>query len=596
MLDLVIRGGTVVDGTGGPRRVADVGVLDGRVVAIGQVDEPAGTTIDADGLIVAPGFVDLHTHYDAQLFWDPSASPSPLHGVTTVLGGNCGFSLAPSGPDHARYLQRMMAKVEGMPLSSLEEGLDWSWQTFGEWLDRLEGAIGVNAGFLVGHSALRRTVMGDDAVSELATEDQVAAMVAALHEALASGALGFSTSQVHTHHDGDLRPVPSRSAGRPEIEALAAAVADHPGTTVEMIVQGCLTGFSDEETDLMAAVSVLSGRPVNWNVLGVSALAPERAESQLHASDVAAERGGTLVALTLPHNMGIRLSFEGGAVLEGLPGWRDVLALDKPERMKALSDPEIRRKLNEGAHSEEAGILRGLVAWQRLTFEETFAEENAAYEGRTVGDVAAERGQEPFDALLDVVVDDELRTGLRPPRGDADADWEARVKVWRDHRTVIGGSDAGAHVDMMCGAIYSTSMLEGAVRRRGLLSWEEAVQQLSDKPARLYGLRHRGRIAEGFFADLVAFDPETVGSGPERTRTDMPGGAHRLYAESSGVEHVLVNGTEIVRSGAFTGELPGRLLRADRDTDTVMAGSHWWPEGSAETDGHGPSGNGAAKR
>jgi len=576
VLDLLVRGGTVVDGTGSPRRRADVGVVDGRVAAIGEIDDRAARTIEADGLLVAPGFVDLHTHYDAQLFWDPAATPSCFHGVTTVLGGNCGFSLAPSGPDHARYLTEMMAKVEGMPLSALEAGLDWSWTGFGDWLDRLEGRIAVNAGFLAGHSALRRTVMGDASVHDTATPGQIEAMVALLDRALSEGALGFSTSQVHTHHDGDLAPVPSRAAARTEIEALAAAVAGHPGTTVEMIVQGCLTGFSDEEVDLMATVSCRSQRPVNWNVLGVSALATERVAHQLAASDAAAERGGTVVALTMPHSTGIRLSFLGGAVLEGLPGWRDVLVLPPAERMVALSDPEVRRRLDEGAHSEEAGILRGLVNWQRLTLEETFAPQNATCEGRTVGEVAAERGQEPFDALLDVVVADELRTGLRPPMGESDADWEERVKVWRDHRTVVGGSDAGAHLDMMCGAVYSTSLLEGAVRRRGLISWEEAVEQLSDKPARLYGLRHRGRVAEGWFADLVIFDPETVGHGPERTRQDMPGGASRLYAEATGVEHVVVNGRPLVADGELTGEVAGQLLRSGRDTDTVLAGAPWW--------------------
>ncbi|HEX4245582.1 MAG TPA: amidohydrolase family protein, partial [Acidimicrobiales bacterium] len=412
MLDLVIRGGTLVDGTGAPRRRADVGVRDGRVVSIGVVDEPATQAINADGLMVAPGFVDLHTHYDAQLFWDPTASPSPLHGVTTVLGGNCGFSLAPSGPEHAGYLARMMAKVEGMPLAALEAGLDWSWTSYGEWLDRLDHRIGVNAGFLVGHSALRRTVMGDDSVTERATADQVAAMVAALHEALASGALGFSTSQVHTHHDGDGQPVPSRAASRAEIESMAAVVAKYPGTTVEMIVQGCLTGFSEEEMGLMTTVSRLANRPVNWNVLGTSATSSERTAQQLSASDAAANQGGTVVALTLPHNMRIRLSFEGSPILEGLPGWSTVLALPVDERLAALSDPEVRRRLDEGAQSEEAGVLRGLAAWPRLTLDETFARENAPYEGRTVGDVATERGQQPFDALLDIVVADELRTGL----------------------------------------------------------------------------------------------------------------------------------------------------------------------------------------
>ncbi len=547
-------------------------------MAIGDVDEPATQVIEADGLMVAPGFVDLHTHYDAQLFWDPTASPSPLHGVTTVLGGNCGFSLAPCGPDHAGYLARMMAKVEGMPLAALEAGLDWSWTSFGQWLDRLEGQIGVNAGFLVGHSALRRTVMGDDAITERATDDQVATMVASLRAALASGALGFSTSQVHTHNDGEGRPVPSRAATRSEIESMAAVVADYPGTTIELIVQGCLTGFSEEETGMMAAVSRLANRPVNWNVLGTSATAAERTAMQLAASDTAAAQGGTVVALTLPHNTRIRLSFEGSPILEGLPGWNAMLSLPKAERLAALRDPEVRRRLDEGAHSEEAGVLRNLAAWHRLTLDETFAPENAGYEGRTVGDVASERNQQPFDTLLDVVVADELRTGLRPPVADSDADWEARAKLWRDRRTVIGGSDAGAHLDMMCGAVYSTAMLGGAVRQRQLLSWEEAVHLLTDVPARLYGLEQRGRVAEGWWADLVAFDPATVGHGPERTRDDMPGGASRLYAEGTGIEHVVVNGSEMVRHGAFTGTVAGQLLRSGRDTSTVPAGVPWRPE------------------
>jgi N-acyl-D-aspartate/D-glutamate deacylase len=568
MLDLLIRGGTVVDGTGGPARQADVAVQAGRVVAVGGSDESARTVIDADGLYVAPGFVDLHTHYDAQLTWDPSASPSPLHGVTTVIGGNCGFSLAPSGPDHSDYLARMMARVEGMPLSSLEQ-LDWSWSSFGEWLGRLDGLIGVNAGFLVGHSAVRRFVMAEAAVGSEASEKQTAAMVAMLHRCIEEGALGFSTSQAHTHNDGDGSPVPSRSATRGEIEALCTAVGDHPGTTLEIIVPGCLNGFSDDEVDLMATLSLLAGRPVNWNVLGVSAMNRDGLEHQLAASTAAAERGATVVALTLPHTMKIRLSFEHGAIIDGLPGWRELWAVPVSERIRQLSDPAVRRRLDEGARSKEAGIIGALANWQMLLIDETFAPENKPYEGRSVGEVAVERGQEPFDAMLDIVIADELRTGLRPPIPESEADWELKADVWRDGRTVVGGSDAGAHLDVMCGAIYSTSLLGEGVRKRHLLSWEEAVHQLTDVPARLYGLRDRGRLAPGSWADVVIFDPERIGQLPERTRADLPGGASRLYAEAEGIEHVLVNGTEIVRDGTFTGALPGAVLRSGRDTDTV---------------------------
>ena len=568
MLDLLIRGGTVVDGSGAPARRADVGVRDGRVVAVGDVDEAGAEEIDAEGLMVAPGFVDLHTHYDAQLFWDPTASPSPLHGVTTVIGGNCGFSLAPAGAAHADYIARMMARVEGMPIQSLEF-LDWKWDSFGDWLGRLDGAVAVNAGFLAGHSAIRRAVMGDDAVGGAASEQQVAAMVDLLRACAAQGALGFSTSQAHTHNDGDGQPVPSRAAARAEIEALCAALSGLRGTTLEIIVPGCLNGFSEEEVELLGTLSLLADRPANWNVLGVSAGNPDACERQLAASTAAAERGATVVALTLPHTMKIRLSFEHGAILDGLPSWRELFAVPAEERLKRLADPAERRRLAEGAASKEAGILGALANWKWLLVEETFSPENARYEGRSIGEAAEEQGKEPFDALLDMVVADGLRTGLRPPIPESEADWELRAKVWQDPRTIVGGSDAGAHLDVMCGAIYSTSMLGDGVRKRGLLSWEEAVRQLTDVPARLYGLRHRGQLRQGWWADMVLFDPERIGHGPERTRSDLPGGASRLYAEAEGVAHVVVNGTVIVSDGVFTGATPGTVLRSGTDTDTV---------------------------
>jgi N-acyl-D-aspartate/D-glutamate deacylase len=549
-----------------------------RVAAIGpDAGSSAGDAevIDAGDMLVTPGFVDLHTHYDAQLSWDPNASPSPLHGVTTVLGGNCGFSIAPLGPEHADYISRMMARVEGMPLTALRSGLAWDWTSFGEWLGRFDGRIAVNAGFLVGHSTLRRLVMGERAVGGEASPEDLAAMVVALHKALDEGALGFSTSQVHTHNDGDGQPVPSRAASRAEMERLAAAVREHPGTTLELIVAGCLNGFTEEETDFIATMSLLADRPVNWNVLGVSSMNPDGAWNQLATGTAAADRGATVVALTLPHTMQIRLSFEHGAILDGLPGWREVFALPFDERIAAFSNPETRRRLDAGAHSDEAGILRHLAVWERLIIEETFAPENKAFEGRTVGDVAAERGVEPFDALLDVVVADGLRTGLRPPIGESEEDWVLRAKVWQDPRAIVGGSDAGAHLDTMCGAIYSTSMLGDGVRARGLLSWERAVQLLSDVPARLYGLRDRGRLVPGAYADAVVLDPTAVGHQAVRTRDDLPGGASRLYAEATGIGRVLVNGTEIVRDGEFTGAVPGRVIRSGTDTDTVHAGSDW---------------------
>ncbi|HVA73774.1 MAG TPA: amidohydrolase family protein [Acidimicrobiales bacterium] len=580
MIDLLIRGATVVDGTGSPPKVADIGVSGGRIVSIGRYDgEKAYQVIDASGLVVSPGFVDLHTHYDAQLFWDPYATPSCFHGVTTVLGGNCGFSIAPAGADHAAYLSRMMARVEGMPLAALEAGLDWGWESFSDWLDRLDGRIGVNAGFLVGHSALRRAVMGSSATGGRATPEQIERMVGMLRDGLAAGGLGFSSSQAHTHSDGDGNPVPSRHADTDELMALAAEVKDHPGTTLELIVPGCLGRLSEEEADLMAAMSLAGDRPLNWNVLGVTAADPTAHEHQLAVSTRAAQRGATVVALTLPHQMQIRLSFLSGFVLDGLPGWRDTFALPVAERIAALRDPAVRGRLAAGARSEEAGILRGLARWDRMVLAETFAPVNDGLSGLTVSSAAEHRGvglsggpDAAFDFLLDIVTADGLRTGLQPPTmSENPDDWKLRAEVWRDPRTVVGGSDAGAHLDMMCGAIYSTSLLGDGVRERGLLSLEEAVHQLTDVPARLYGLRDRGRIAEGWIADLTVFDPESVGHGPPRTRDDLPGGASRLYAEAMGVEHVIVNGVPLVQNGRLTGKVPGTLLRSGRDTETVHA-------------------------
>ncbi len=568
-VDTLVKGGTVVDGTGAPARRADIGLRDGHILAVGAVDESAARTIDATGLVVAPGFVDLHTHYDAQLLWDPTASPSPLHGVTTVFGGNCGFGLAPARDENVDYLARLMARVEGIPLPALQHGVPWDWQSFGDYLDRVErGGIAVNAGFLAGHSVLRRQVMGADAVGEPATEEHLAQMERLLHDALDAGAMGFSSSQAPTHNDGDGNPVPSRAATRDELLRLAAVVKAHPGTQLELIIPGCLNGFTDDEVVLMAEMSLAADRPLNWNVLGVAAGGNH--EHQLEASTRAAERGARVVALTLPQGIRIRLSFLSGFVLDGLPGWRETFALPPAERMRALADPETRRQLDERAHSPEAGVLANLARWERLEIVEGFTPETRALEGRRIGDIARERGAAAFDTLCDIVIADGLRTGLKPDFGGPEPDevWKMRAEVWRDPRAVIGGSDAGAHLDMMSGASYSSFVVGDAVRG-GYVTLEAAVSLLTDVPARLYGVRDRGRIAPGMRADLVMFDAETVGPTGERTYDDLPGGASRIVAQARGIEHVLVNGTEIVRDGEYTGATPGIVLRAGRDTETV---------------------------
>ncbi|MCU0309714.1 MAG: amidohydrolase family protein [Acidimicrobiales bacterium] len=570
MLDLVVRGGTVVDGTGAPGFRADVGVRDGRIVAVGTVDEPAAAEIDAGDRVVAPGFVDLHTHYDPQIMWDPAATPSSLHGVTTVIGGNCGFSIAPMDRDAAEYLLPMLARVEGMPVEALEAGLDLEWDGFGSWLDRLEGRVAVNAGFLVGHSALRRMVMGEDAVGHEATPAQLDAMVALLHTSLDAGGLGFSSTSSASHSDHLGQPVPSRFATDAEFVALAAAVAPHPGTTLEFI-PAAAARFTDVEVERMTAMSVAARRSLNWNVMVVASgeEARESREAKLAASDHAASRGGRVVGLCLPEPMRMRLSFATGFVLDIVPGWADVLHLPHGERRAALADPATRRHLAESAAS--AGPAHSIARFADYTIVDVAAPAQQGLVGRTIASIAEERGVEAIDALLDVVVADDLATGLEPVSiGTDDEAWAERVRLLdSDPRVIAGGSDAGAHLDMMKTFACHTSFLAEAVRNRGLMGFERAVQLFTDAPARFYGLTGRGRVAEGWCADLVVLDPATVGPGTVAPRRDLPGGGWRLYSEATGVTSTIVNGVEIVREGRVTGDTPGTTLRSGRDTETV---------------------------
>jgi len=571
MFDRLIRNATVVDGTGAPARVASVGIRDGRIVAVdAPADAEAAEVLDAEGLVLCPGFVDPHTHYDAQILWDPLASPSNLHGVTTIIAGNCGFTLAPLAPGDAEYLLRMMAKVEGMPLPALQEGVDGNWDSFAEYLDRLDGAIAVNAGFLVGHCAIRRRVMGTSAVGSDPTPEQLDAMKALLASSIEAGGLGFSTTLARTHSDGDGQPVASRWAQRDELLALAAVVAEHEGTTLEYASDGCLDGFSDDDVDFMIAFAKAGRRPLNWNVLTVDSHEPERYRNQLAAMDRCAAEGARVVALTMPVLVGMNMSFLNYCALNMLPDWGAILGLPLVARVACLRDHDVRRYLEERAASPEAGVFGRLTGWERYVIGDTYSAANEGLSGRKVADIAAERGGRPFDVLLDIVLEDDLRTVLWPgPTDDDDASWALRAEAWEHPAVMIGGSDAGAHLDRMAGAPYPTMWLGDCLRGRKLTTMEKAVQHMTDVPARLFGLRDRGRIAEGYAADLVLFDPETVDAGPIELVHDLPADGGRLVSPSIGVHRVIVSGVDIVVDGEATDARPGTVLRSGRDTYTV---------------------------
>ena len=570
MLDLLLKGGLVVDGTGSPAKLSDIGILDGRIVAIGEIDESAAEVIDASDLVVTPGFVDPHTHYDAQLFWDPAAASSSKHGVTSVMAGNCGFTLAPIAAKDADYTRRMMAKVEGMPLAALESGVPWNWSTFGEYLDRLDGNIGVNAGFLVGHCALRRNVMGDEAVGNEASPSQLAEMISKLNDSIKAGGMGFSTTLSFTHSDGDGEPVASRWASRDEILALCRAVSAHEGTTLEYVTDGCLRGFSDDEIDLMTEMSLAARRPLNWNVLTIDSAEPERYREQLSALEHAASRGGRSVALTMPILVEMNMSFGTHCALFMLPDWSEVMSLPVPQRIEKLRDPQVRAHLLARSQSSDAGVFSRLADWGRYQIGDVYTPENLVFKGRQVSEIAAERGESDFDTLLDIVIADDLRTILWPlPTDDDRASWELRAEAWERDDVLLGGSDAGAHLDRMCGASYTTKFIGDCLRGKKLVSLERSVQMLTQEPAELFGLRDRGVIAEGNWADLVIFDPATIDAGDASLVEDLPGGTGRLNAESIGVKRVIVNGRTVVIDDELTGDLPGVVLRSGRDTKTV---------------------------
>jgi N-acyl-D-aspartate/D-glutamate deacylase len=567
MLDRLIKGGAVIDGTGARRRTGDIGIRDGRVVEVGQIDEPAREIMDADGAIVAPGFIDLHTHYDAQLLWDPAATPSCFHGVTTVVGGNCGFTIAPLGEDGGAYIRRMLARVEGMPLEALEAGPDWGWNSTGEYLDGLDQGLAINAGFLVGHSALRYAVMGEAAIGKVATPDQLETMKTLLRESLSSGGLGLSSGRTPAHQDWEGEYVPSFHASDEELLALCRTVGEHPGTTLEFapsLVEFDVTG------ELMIQMSLAAGRPINWNVLIVNAARPADYLSQLALSDRAADRGARIVPLSVPHPMEFFVDFVSPFFFGGLPGFRDVMAMPLDARKRALADPARRTTIKTAIAHALTGPIGEYVDFAQTEIARTFLPANEGLAGRRVGDVARDRGLDPVDALLDISLADDLRTLFVPIRvGSDEESWKLRADVLLDDRVVVGASDAGAHLDMGTAFAYATNLLAEGVRERGIMTLEQAVQQLSQIPARLYGLKGRGEIRVGAMADLVVFDADRVRRGPVENRADLPGGATRIYAEAEGIESVIVGGHEIVHAGSLTDARPGRILRSGHDTETV---------------------------
>ncbi|MEY4362418.1 MAG: hypothetical protein RL391_1724, partial [Actinomycetota bacterium] len=417
-----------------------------------------------------------------------------------------------------------------------------------------------------------RYVMGPAAVGGEATSEQVDAMRRELARAIESGALGFSFTNSTSHSDGDGEPVASRWATHDELIALCEETGLHEGTTLEGIVPGCLDRFADDEIELLGRMSAAANRPMNWNVLTVDSREPDRVPRQISAFDRASELGGRVVALTMPVQVPMNMSFLNFCGLWLLPGWQKVLGVPVAERITRLQDPDVRIMLLENSLSPAAGVFRRLADWGDYVIGDTYSKANEGLSGRVVRDIANERGKSSFGTLLDIVIADELRTILWPTPQDDDAEsWRMRAELWQDPRAIIGGSDAGAHLDRMCGAPYPTRWLADCLRGRKLVPVEHAVRMMTTAPAQLFGLTDRGELREGAHADVVVFDPESVGSEDARLVTDLPGSSSRLTAGSHGVVRVIVNGVPIVENGVANGRTPGTVLKSGRDTYTVTA-------------------------
>jgi N-acyl-D-aspartate/D-glutamate deacylase len=461
----------------------------------------------------------------------------------------------------------MLSIVEGMPVRALEQAVKPAWNSFGEFLDHFDGNLAINTAFMVGHTTLRRFVMGDRAVGNEATAEEIEAMVALLRRSLAEGGMGLSTSTSVSHSDHNGDPVPSRWASEEELVALARAVRDHPGTWLE-IVPG-VGPYTEYETRIVTEMALAAQRPINWNAIFVAADRKPLIDSQLAMNRYAAEHGAKAWGLAQVAPVKGFLNFRSGFTFAMLEGWKPFLQLDPAGRIAAMADPEYRARLRAGANSlnNPAKVLAGL---ERYRIEDVRSEKNARWRQRPLAEYAAHLGKDPFDALFDLAVEEELcMTFSGPPMGADDASWELRKEVWDDEHTLLGGSDAGAHLDMFNTFALTTQLLGEAVRERGVYSLERGVQRITSEQADAFGLRDRGRIAEGAHGDLVVFDPDTIDCGPIAMRADLPGGESRLYGDSIGIQHVIVNGVPVAQGNDPTGRKGGRMLRSGKDSYTV---------------------------
>jgi len=553
--DILIKNGKVIDGSGLPGFYGDVAISNGRIVAVGRVNGEAKRVLDAEGLVVAPGIIDNHTHYDAQVIWDPLCEFSCYHGVTTVVTGNCSLGLAPAHKEDQEPLAGILSHVEAIPLEAIRAGVKWSWETVPEYLDALDQRLGINVACLIGHSAVRRYVMGEASQEREATEEEIDAMKALIREGIEAGAVGLSFERNFRHFDWDGKLAPANLATDDEILSLVS-VLDELG-------RGVIQFGGDKEMGLKVAKA--SGRPVFYGNITQQAVAPNRWREQLDQAEDMLRQGYRAYQFVMPRPGDLRYTLKTAQHFDALPTWKGVMLAPLDERKKAFRDPETRAKLHKEAVATTdpppAPRQPGEFTrrWDLQFVFKPALEKNQGLQGKSIAEIAEEQNKDVLDVFLDLALEEDLETEFE--RREVNSDDNAMSALLSSPYTVVGQSDGGAHVVFRTDYSYGTYLLAHWVRDKGIISLEEAIRKLSFIPASLFGMLDRGLVRPGMAADLIVFDPDTVGPLEPGESEDLPGGATRRKQLAQGFEWTLVNGEVLLEKGEHTGVYPGRVAR-----------------------------------
>lgn len=556
--DLVIKGARVIDGSGLPSFMGDVAVHDGRIAEVGRVGSSAQRVIDADGLAVSPGFIDFHTHLDAQLLWDPIATSSCWHGITTVIPGNCGLTLAPCRAQDRESTLGSFVRVEAMPLGVLKSAVDWEWETFPEYLHRLDGRLGVNVAALVGHCALRQYVMGDAASERAATGDEIERMKKVLRESVLGGAIGFSTNQNPVHMRSDGSPIPSRLAEEKEILELAGVLGDLNRGSVQISIGTLGVAVPAEKgVDWFNRIAARAGRPVVWQSISHRWDQPDLWRRLLDLAQESLAAGVPSYPLCNARLFNNRFNLTNAQVFDDLPTWKETLFKPLDARMERFRDRELRKKLRSEA-VENHFRSRFSRRWDLVYMIKAATSKNKTFEGKSVAKIAEAQGKDVIDAFLDLSLEEGLETLFQS--SNTNGDESAVAEILKSPFTLVGQSDAGAHLIYDAGYGYATRFLGHWIRERNVMTLEEGVRKLTSMVASIFGLHDRGLVRPGMAADLVLFDPATVNDCAPEMVCDLPGAERRLVQKATGVKMTLVNGAILTEDGKHTGALSGRVL------------------------------------